>query len=312
MGELACENAGALGAPDLRSWYSDGLQRCWDATSLAPLLACERRYGWQVAEGRGIRSRALEWGIALHTGSEAQERALCAGAARADALHAGLRAAWEHSNWSTPDAPDKPWRTREALARALCWREEQWGAVDPVTIDRLPDGTPLIEQRFMLPGGTYPDGRAWWLCGRLDGRVCFGGRRYVRDIKSTGSALTEWYWRRYAPGVQMALYDAASTALWGEAHDGVMVEACQLGAGFVRWERRFVPTNAALRADALAQIGAAVERAYAAHASARRLPNFTACGFCDFRAVCESAGAVRPGLLEADFPRGARWAPTGA
>lgn len=298
--------------PDLSSWYEDGLQRAWDATSLAPLLACERRYAWQIAEGRGVRGRALEWGIALHAGCEAQEHALAGGAPREEALRYAIREAWEHSAWSTPDHPDKPWRTREALARALVWREEQWGRADPVSI-AVVNGVPAIEQRFMLPGGTYPDGRAWFLAGRFDGLVRFGGRLYVRDIKSTTSGLTEWYWRRYAPGVQMALYDYAASSLFGPAHDGVMVEACQIGAQFARWERRFIPTNEALRNDLLTQVVGAVGRAYWTHYYREPAPpNFTACNFCDFRPVCESPASVRAGLLQASFPRAQRWAPTGS
>ena len=300
---------------DLTSWYPDGLQRMYDATSLAPLLGCLRRYRLQVALGHGGKSRALAWGIAFHAGIEAQDRALADGAGHDDALAKGLADAHAHATWSEDDDadPDALPRNRLGLARALIWRQAELNerGPDPVTFARLPDGSPAIESRFVLPGGFYPDGRQWFLSGRFDGLVRFGGRLYVRDIKTTVSALTAWYWRRYAPNVQVALYDYAAAVLFGSQHDGVMIEAVQIGAGFARTERKFIVTSAHMRTDLLAQIHDTAHRAFAAHNARVWLPNYTACQLCDFAQACQQSPAVRERMLAAEMPARGAWKPTG-
>lgn len=292
--------------------YPDGLWWAWSATCLTALWTCPRKFGWVLVEGRQPANRAMEFGQAAHEGWAVLDVAKLAGIEREGALETALLKAYQLADgWVCP--PDDR-RNRDMLGRLLtAYADEHWGgAVQP----EARAGGGATEITWALPGGTYPDGRPWVLCGHMDSRCTFAGLPYVRERKTTAVSLYQ-YWRSYVPWVQLALYDLAEAELVGPAA-GVILEVASLqtnkaDGAYVEFDRKPFLFTPQLRAEFKQQVSNKVEQYFHQHVDRALEANQTACGAyggCAFRGACSiHAGPSRDYLLDKAAPRGVVWSP---
>ena len=288
--------------------YDDGLWYAWSATVLAPLMECPQKWQWATAEGRKRPARALDFGKAAHAGWETLDYWRLKAAPKEEALDRALkRALWFADQWTTPAEPR---RTRDMLGRLLtAYADELYeGAVQPVERE----GRAANEDHWKLPGGTYPDGRPWVLCGSLDSRVTFAGQHYVRERKTTTAGL-QTYWKSYVPRVQLWLYDWAESIMFPQGHAGVILEVARIGetktwGPEVEFDRRIFARSAWQRGAFLMSLNAAIARYWGQWKADKFLLNETACGNyggCPFRRACDApTEAERQVVLDMEQPRG--------
>lgn len=286
----------------------------FDATRLRSLLLCDRRF-WlehqqQLRPAGRERSIDLDFGTAWHETARAYDSARVAGDNQ-PLLPAMKRALELSADW----APE--WVTsaknRDTLLRAIVWYDAQFGADNPLLPMVLRDGRPALELGFNFPlfdGRDRPT-----LCGNLDGVVQFGGETWILERKTTGSALSGFYWSGYDPNIQVDVYCLAAHCLWPEWNvQGVMIEAMQTGVGFTRFERKQFRRSRGRLAETLAVIQDVVSKFDAATSEIR--PNPAACNVgagCPFRAYCQSDPSMRQWVLQTQFaPRKDPWNPLAA
>ena len=95
-GELQ-DGLGPRTAPSAFSAAAPKLQLAWDATSLAAIMACPRRYEYSIIEGYQGSSVDLDFGILVHGAMSVFSKARLAGKSRADAQYDAVSWALEHS-----------------------------------------------------------------------------------------------------------------------------------------------------------------------------------------------------------------------
>lgn len=288
----------------------------WDATRLRSLMLCRRRFQLeQVMQLRSI-SRGFnidpEWGTAWHEVTRAYDTARLS--VPQDALRlATQRALALTAQWQTNDITTA--KNRATLVRSIVWYDDQFGVDNPLKPLVFESGLPAMELAFHFP--LFPDQpEGPQLCGNLDGVVEFGGEIWVLERKSTGSALSGFYWAKYDPNIQVDTYCLAAGLLWPEWRvQGTLVEACQVGVTFSRFERRQFRRTQARRAETLEAIQTAVSDFSfdLEHADDPFKPNFASCmadGGCPYRAYCQTDPSLRPWLLKTQFvPRENPWNP---
>lgn len=214
----------------------DGLnQMIWDASSLDSALQCPRLYRNSVV--RKLRWRhgtkqSTTWGSAYHKGQEIFHENLCKDETRDFALEAAIYGAIEYGRENgILDSEDNA-RTLDTLARSLVWYEDRYRN-DPLSTYVFPDGTPGLEFRFEVPiPGTNKR-----LSGRVDRLVHFEGQIYPLDFKSTEKALNEFYFRQFKPNIQGMVYPWALRQFFDAPIPGLIIDACQTGVTFNRFER---------------------------------------------------------------------------
>ena len=290
----------------------------WDATRLSSLMSCKRRFYYGHVKQLRPSANAgfsidLEFGTAWHESLRTFDSATCAGHPPQKALIEAIKRALElTAEW--PEAQVSPAKNRTSLIRALVWYVEQFG--DGVLKPLLVDGKPALEVSWKFP--LFPDTPRPLLCGNMDGIVEFGGEVWVLERKTTGSALSSFYWAKYAPNLQVDLYCLAARTLWPEMNiKGVILEAMQTGAGFARFERRLFLRTPFQMGETLEAVRHAVSEARGDPEELEARPNFASCmnpGPCPFRAVCMSGSRqIRQWTLDTQYaPREKPWNPLAA
>jgi len=277
------------------------LQLTWSASSLEDFMACPRKYQLKKLLGHSKGGDATLFGSFYHGALEQFDREILAGADVEAATVVAVRAALELSaGWNSLDTA----RTRHTLVRAVVWYCE--GAADDyVQPVRFDTGEPAVEIKFAVPlAETSMGGEEFALRGWLDGIVKFDGY-WVRERKTTKSALSTYYWNRFEPNVQISTYNmVAPLAFPDHKIKGVIVEACQTGVGFTRFGRKTFPKHQDLRDEFLEEVVYWVRRAEDCAVTEHWPKNESACqmyGGCMFREVCSRAPMMREKFLDANF-----------
>lgn len=277
-------------------------QLCWDSSSLDALQKCPRYYEYNNIEGWTKEVDAtptLTFGSALHEGLEVYDTLRLEGAASKDALRAAIPKALEvgaQLHLST----DKR-RTPETLVRALVWYEEQFRD-DRIQTATLPDGTPGIEVRFEV-GFPGSDRR---ISGRVDKLCYLDGDLYIMDRKTTHATLSNYYFDRFSPNIQVSAYTWALREFLGMPVSGFIIEVCQTAVGFARFGRSLI-TRSQENIDEwlrdtefwMSQNDTFLENDYWP-------TDNTGCmnyGGCKYREVCNRAPRVRDDFLNDMFVR---------
>lgn len=204
-------------------------------------------------------------------------------------------------------------KNRHTLLRAVVWYADEQPEEGGVQAYVFPDGRPAVELSFQLPLPiTTPDGEPYLLCGHMDGIATFGDEVAVRERKTTKSTLGGYFFDKFAPDVQVDLYDLAAGAMFPELGiKAVMLEATQTAAGFARFQRQFFHSTEGRRAEFFNDLLHWIKRAEA-DAWARYYPkNEAACnlnGGCPFRDICRLDPSKREMFLRANFVR-QKWNP---
>lgn len=299
----------------------------WDATRLRPAFLCDRKFLYQVIYGlekKGASNIDLLFGKAAHSAFEAYDLAKAERKKSRDPLKAALAVAWEESkSWPGENEPvyDSK-KNRLSLMRLVTWYHFDLGANDTLTCVRLENEAPAIELAFALDIGNGVQ-----LVSRPDQIVQFEpGEIWVRERKTTGSALGGFYDSRFSPDLQITIQAIAGSELIAENHRGeyafrgVIVEAMQIGAGFVRFSRSLHRRSEGQIAEARAIIEAKIKQIVARVAKVKRAPpsanepdwpmNEAACERCAYRELCAVDLAERPRVLELLYAVREPWNPT--
>ena len=221
-----------------------GLRLVWDATSLSSYMADPLSYYVKHLLGWGSDEEPLTFvfGRLYHSGVED----LWNGVPLAEVLTTMTGAARElELDRLVAEAPPTQARgrgTRE-LARCLTWYYEWRRDADFEVLAQEE-----VLTRELPPDPVTEEPRLW--VGRIDARARFldTGQVHVRERKTTNTTITSGsYWAQFDPSLQVWGYDwlmGGSDTLSGR----VVLEACQTGATFARFEQHVVTRTPTQRA----------------------------------------------------------------
>lgn len=306
----------------LKSFTEDGLQYGWDSTSIKSVEKCLRYYfykhieGWQPRRTSvhllfgGWYAKALEdYHSYVASGLDPEEALL-------EVVHEAMIETWEYELDDNGDPiPDtgEAWttdhntKTRANLIRTIVWYLDQFGEDDNCKTLILSDGSAGVEHSFQLDADN-----GVVFSGHLDRLVEFGSKTYVQDQKTTGTTITQRFFKGFNPDTQMSMYTFAGKALFGIPVSGVMIDGAQIAVGFTRFERGFTYRDEASLNEWYDEAMHHIETARKCTRENFFPKNTASCGNyggCEFREVCSRSPAVRQQFLKADFEQKPRWDP---
>ena len=283
------------------------LQFAWDSTSLGDFKACPRKYYYTQIENWVPRKSSfhLTFGIWFHAGPEKYDKLRAEGQGHEEALRGAVRFALEGTEDWVSDDP-KNVKTRESLIRSLVWYLEQYEN-DPLETVILPSGKPAVELsfRFNLDLG-FSSGEKVLLCGHLDKVAKLSGRKYICDKKTTGSAISDWFFHGFSPHGQMSLYTLAGQIVLDEPVAGLIIDAAQIGVTFSRFQRGFVHRTPVQTDEFLRDLECILQDAERCAQRQYWPMNDASCGQyggCKFREICGRDPSVREAFLKANFEK---------
>jgi hypothetical protein len=299
---------------DAFSKRSLGLQLSLDSTSLGAYKFCPTFYLYSIVLGYQLRRKNvdLQFGILVHRGIELYHKARALEMSHEDALRSVICAAqvwtWDKEKGRAQVWPD-PEKNRLSLLRLLVWYLDRWKD-DPIQTLKWSDGTPAVEVNFHFPTGYYSEEEeAFYLCGYFDRLGRLNGKVYVPDVKTTRHQLDSKYFSNFTPDNQFTIYTLASRTVLPAAAEGVILDACQVGATFARFHREFIPRSAEALQEWLEDLGEWIKDMEEAAQKRYWRMNDRMCWNCDFKGVCSRAPSGRKAWLEANFERRV-WDPT--
>lgn len=305
----------------LKSFTPEGFQFAWDATSVSAFEKCPRYYYYKHIEGwrsHGTNANLLFGGVyasALEHYAKHIAEGVDPEAALSLVVHEALISTWNHElTPSSERIPDTgaPWesehstKTRETLIRSIVWYFDHF-APDPAEVVILSDGRPAVEYSFSIPLTSE-----FMYCGHIDKLVHYSGGTYVMDQKTTGSAITGYFFDQFCPDVQMGGYTWAGKIIFNLPVSGVIIDAAQIMVGFTRFARGFVHYPEALLNEWHENTLSTIHEAKAAHLSGHYPMRRSSCGNyggCEFRRVCSRHPQHRANILASDYVRAPRWDP---
>jgi len=300
----------------VRSPFSAALhawQTSWDSTSLGWFKTCPRLYQYQMLMQLSPRSKGIHlffgglYASALERYAHVRAIGTSHDAATVSVVRWLLEETWLPMDTLTgapgPWESNDPYKNRYTLVRSFVWNVEE-RLTSPFTTHILANGKPAVELSFQFAAFEVA-GEPITLCGHLDEIVDDnGGSVWVRDDKTTKSALNAQYFSHYTPNNQMSLYSIAGKIILDAPVRGVLVKAAQIGVGFTRFVTQQVPRTEAVLTEWLADTRHWIELAHE-YALASYWPmNDSSCdkfGGCPFRKVCSVSPSHRPAWLEQDF-----------
>lgn len=277
-------------------------QVAWDSTSLGWLKTCPRYYYYQMVLRWQPRTKGihLAFGGLYASGVERYAHAIAMGSTHDEATLAMVK--WVMIA-SADFVSDDPIKNRVTLVRSLIWNvEDRLGS--PFRTIILTNGRPAVELSFSFEAFTL-EGEPIYLSGHIDEAVeDTSGHYWVKDDKTTKSALNAQYFRRYSPDNQMSLYSIAGRIVLERPVSGVLVRAAQIGVNFTRFATQQIPRTPAVLTEWLEEakwwVGQARSMAIANHWPM----NDKACtdyGGCPFQGVCSVSPSHRDAWLREGF-----------
>ena len=205
---------------------------------------------------------------------------------------------------------------RVQLLRAVIWYLDTIGRGDgPVRPVKFDNGEAAVELEFRVPIDlNTPDGDPFILYGKLDGLCLDGEDHYVRERKFTTSTLSSYFFRRFAPDVQISTYVLIGALMFqGFEIRGVLIDAIQTGVTLSRSARQQVKRLNSETEEWYREIKVWI-RKLVVDAEAEYFPrdpaNCMLYGGCDFQRICNRAPSQRAKFLAADFKK-RDWDPLG-
>jgi hypothetical protein len=271
---------------------------------------------------RGL-SAHLTFGLLYHAALERYDHAKAQGQSHEDCVRAAvvycLTETWDES-LGRPWISDNNLKTRDSLLRTVIWYLDKFEH-DPCETIILSNGKPAVELSFRFETGfnSDTDGRPFIFCGHLDRVATFSGKTWILDKKTTKYTLDQDYAGKYTPDNQMSGYSVAGQLVLGEPVAGIIVDACQIGVTFSRYQRYFIHRHQSMQEEWLNDLSYWFKMAEA-FAVANYWPmNDKSClmyysssdpvySGCPYRGVCGIAPALRQAHLDASFSR-AVWDP---
>ena len=295
------------------SAITPNFQVVWDSTSLGWFKECPRKYAfkmlhqWESAR-KGIH---LTFGGLYASGVEHYAHARASGLDHASATRTMVRWVLENSGtrdeagtwspWDPSPDPDANIKNRYTLVRTLVWNVEDRRDSPFKTYIRA-DGRAAVELSFKFEAFEV-NGEPIYLSGHLDEVVTLDDRIWIKDDKTTKSALNAQYFQQYSPNNQMSLYAVAGRVVLNAPIEGVLVRAAQIGVNFARFATHQVPRPKPVLDEWLSETREWIALAHH-YAEANTWPaNDKACFWCEFKRVCSVSPSHREAWLREDFIR---------
>lgn len=310
------------------------IQFAWDSVSLTSILACPRRYEYQIIRGLVPKNPsyaiALVFGILFHKGLEIYHRERALGLEHDDAVVAAVKHLLAEPATATLPVDDdidalaashdddeddgihlrnSKIRTRYYLFRSVVWYLDHYSANDPCQTIILPSGKPAVEVSFRLPlEHISVEGTPLLLCGHIDRGVIFNDRYYTSDFKTTKS-LTRQFFDMFDLSHQMTGYTVAGSAIFLEPVKGVVIDGVALQVGQVKFGRSFThrtPGQIREYFDLLAYVR---DRAIDYHRTGKYPMNTASCYFCEFKSACAQPPEFRDRYIRQNYASKKAWNP---
>lgn len=285
--------------------FDGARQRIWNSTSLNALKECPKKYELSILRGWTSLGENIHiiFGLAYHKAVELFHFAKAEGKDYNQALLVAVRYAMlSVSEAQLPPQASENKKTRTNLVRSIIWYLEEFGEEDPIETLILPSGEPAVEVTFQHDLSILqPDGTPYILSGHIDRIGRFAGRLHFTDLKTTGAALGEYYFKHYSPNNQMSLYAYAGKVIHHEPIVGGILDVAQVMVGFTRYQRGFVHRTPGQLAEWEDDLSVWISLAES-YALARRWPqNDQACRMCQFQPICAKDPSVRESFLKTNF-----------
>jgi len=297
-----------------KAFSDDGVQFAWDSVSTGAAKKCARYYLYSIVLGYqpSEMSPHLHFGILFHGATERIDHYRVQGNLNDTHLIEALRWAMEAAGKRAPETGAFiPWRSvhdkknLESLLRAIIWYFDEYKN-DNYKVLQLANGRAAVELSFRFPMGLQHAGEDILYCGHLDSLGTYGEAVYGLDRKSTGGALTSQFFTQFSPSVQITGYSLASRLVYSIPSQGMIIDAMQVGAGFVRFGRQIVSTTEAQLSEWLTGTMYTVQQSHKWLEQKYWPMNETACGMyggCIYQGICSKDPSVRERFLESQFTR---------
>lgn len=318
------------------SSVSPGVQLAVDSHSLGAAKTCFRLYYYSIVLGYQPRETSphLTFGLLLHAGREQYYHAKAEGQHHEEALRKtlewALAATW-NPTLCRPWISDHPEKNRLSLLRTLVWYLDKYGdqdALKTIILQAGPSaGLPAVELMFRFGSGlSTSDGEEVQFCGYLDRLASLNDQVYIDDLKTTRYALSTSWFQSFTPYNQFSMYCLAGQVVWKEPVQGLILDGCQIGATFSRFERQLVPRPKEVLDEWVGSTARWLRMLEVCALEGQRLEacgreaveawpmNEASCGNyggCQFRGICSRAPKARQVWLDGGFRRRV-WDPTKA
>lgn len=303
--------------------FKDGIQIGWDATSLDTAQACLRKYYYRMILNVVPQDTSVHllfgglYAKALETFYHYRAEGMSLDSALLRVVEQALWDSWDHVydeagnviQGGAPIAFNDPKKTRISLIQSIIWYVDEFGheSKDGIQTHHLQNGTPAVELSFALPLSED-----LYYCGHLDRVVSYGGQLYWMDQKTTGSALSSYYFSNFRPNNQFTGYSWAGKIVLQSPVAGGIIDAAQIAVGFTRFERAFISHTEAQINEWLDGTFYTIELAQQATREQHFPMNLTACGNyggCPYRQLCAISPSLREAYLKSNFHTIEPWDP---
>lgn len=206
------------------------LQIIWDATSLGTFKECPRKYYLQVVRGYTTKKSALQldFGILLHEGLENFYKRKAKGVEYEENVHLTVGELMRHPLRANIDSYGDKDRNSFSLVNTVLTYLDHYKD-EPCETVIFSDGTIGVELHFQFETGLETSsGEAISIAGHIDRLVKQDLGVFITDHKTTGQALTQYYFDQYNPDTQMTTYTIAGDVCFATPIKGVMVDAINI------------------------------------------------------------------------------------
>ena len=292
-------------------------QTVWDSTSIGWFKECAAKYHYQMVLGYDSAAKGIHlyFGGLYAAALERYAHSRANGESHDTATLRMTRWALENSG-ETVDGVFVPWQSndpiknRYTLIRSLVWNvEDRLNSAFSTLI--LSSGKPAVELSFNFAAYDIA-GETIHLAGHLDEVVeTADGQRWIRDDKTTKSALNAQYFKQYTPNNQMSLYSIAAKVVFDVPAQGVLVRAAQIGVNFTRFATAQAPRPKAVLDEWFADTESWITLARSYAEKGHWPMNDKSCGNfggCPYIRVCSVSPSHRKSWLEQDFVK-RKWNP---
>ena len=201
--------------------------------------------------------------------------------------------------------PGNKYKNRHTLIRLLAWYIEEQPEDLNVGLApyKFPNGQPAVELSGKMPlPFTTKQGEPYIICVHLDSIMVNGDEKFISDNKTTKNALTNMYWKQFAPNVQVDTYDLVGSVLFPQLNiKGVIIEAAQTMVEGARFGSQPFYRNEEQREEFLRELEWWIKQAEQFAEDDYWPMNRTNCKMCIFQSVCSRSPQKREEYLKADF-----------
>jgi len=194
-------------------------------------------------------------------------------------------------------------KTRPNLVRALIAWHDEYGVDSDGWLPLLPEADHANEVAFAVDLDIKtPNGLPYKLVGVLDRVVSLRGKPAIIETKSTGSALSSYFFNRFQPDTQISLYAGVGALLFAGYRGKILLDGIFITKNGIEVYRHEL--NVADGASELKDAEFWIKQAEACALSGYWPRNRAVCGLyggCMFREVCAAPERSQNAILREKF-----------